>query len=101
MSIAAVVHRSPGIVGAIVAALGPGLLGAQPSVAVEQRIQRIENALLPPVLLQGEATSTTKLTDRMAALRVPGVSVAVLHDGKIKWARGFSGARISAETRII
>lgn len=94
LSIAAVVRRSPGVVGAIVAALGPGLLGAQPGVAVEQRIARIENALLPPVLRQGEAPATTKLPDRMAALRVPGVSVAVLRDGKIEWARGFGVARI-------
>jgi CubicO group peptidase (beta-lactamase class C family) len=94
MSIAAVVRRSRGIIGAIVAALGPGLLGAQPDVAVEQRIERIENALLPAVLIQGEAPSTTKLTDRMAALRVPGVSVAVLHEGKIEWARGFGVARV-------
>jgi hypothetical protein len=78
----AAIRRSPGIVVAMVVALGPGLLGAQPGVAVEQRIHRIENALLPPALLQREAPAETKLADRMAALRVPGVSVAVLHDGE-------------------
>lgn len=90
----AMVHCGPGIFGAMIAALGPGLLVAQPSVAVEQRVQRIANALLPPVLVRGEAPSTTALADRMAALHVPGVSVAVLHDGKIEWARGFGVARV-------
>ena len=30
----------------------------------------------------------------MAALHVPGVSIAVIHDGKIEWARGFGVTRI-------
>lgn len=94
LSLAALVRRSRGIVGILVAALGPGLLGAQPGAAVEPRIERIASALLPAVLIQGEAPATTKLTDRMAALRVPGVSIAVLHDGNIEWARGFGVARV-------
>ena len=51
-------------------------------------------ALLPPVLVQGETPATSKLVDRMAALHVPGVSIAVVHDGKIEWARGFGVTRI-------
>jgi CubicO group peptidase (beta-lactamase class C family) len=34
------------------------------------------------------------LADRMAALHVPGVSIAVIHDGKIEWARGFGVTRV-------
>ena len=62
--LAAMVHRGPGIFGAMIAALGPGLLVAQPGVAVESRVQRIANALLPPALVHGEALSTTALADR-------------------------------------
>ena len=61
---------------------------------MEQRIQRIQNGLLPEVLVKGEPAVTTKLADRMAALHVPGVSVAVIHNGKIEWARGFGVTRI-------
>src|SRR6202030_9529 len=50
--------------------------------------------LLPPVIVQGETPATTKLVDRMAALHVPGVSIAVIHDGEIEWARGFGVTRI-------
>jgi CubicO group peptidase (beta-lactamase class C family) len=50
--------------------------------------------IFPPVIIQGEAPTTTKLVDRMATLRVPGVSIAVIHAGKIEWARGFGVASI-------
>jgi CubicO group peptidase (beta-lactamase class C family) len=64
-------------------------LSAQTPASVEQRVEHIQNEILPPVLLKGESGQATKLTERMSALHVPGVSVAVIHDGKIDWARGF------------
>jgi CubicO group peptidase (beta-lactamase class C family) len=82
------------VAGAIFSTVVPGLLTAQPSDEIEQRIEHIQNAILPPVLIKGEAVSTTKLADRMAALQVPGVSVAVIHDGKIEWARGFGVTQV-------
>jgi CubicO group peptidase (beta-lactamase class C family) len=84
------------ISGAFVCALTFGSLAAQvvtgPS-ALEQRIQRSQE-LLPPVVTKGEPVQSTKLTERMAALHVPGVSIAVIHDGKIEWARGFGVTKI-------
>ena len=53
--------------------------------------------ILPPVIIQGETPATTKLADRMAALHVPGVSIAVIHAGKIEWARGFGVTSIGGE----
>jgi CubicO group peptidase (beta-lactamase class C family) len=67
---------------------------AQPPAEIEQRIQQIQNAILPPVLIKGEPPVTSKLADRMAALHVPGVSIAVIHDGRIEWARGFGVTRV-------
>ena len=66
---------------------------AQAPVEPEQRIRHIQDAILPPVITKGEPPATTKLADRMAALHVPGVSVAVIHDGKVEWARGFGVTR--------
>ena len=62
--------------------------------ATEEHIRRVENELLPPVLVRGEPIQSTRLVDRMAALHVPGVSVAVIHEGKLEWARGFGVTRI-------
>jgi CubicO group peptidase (beta-lactamase class C family) len=79
---------------AILSTIGASVLNAQVPVQIEQRIQHIQDALLPAVLTQGEPPAATKLADRMAALHVPGVSIAVIHDGKIEWARGFGVIRV-------
>jgi CubicO group peptidase (beta-lactamase class C family) len=69
------------------------LSAAQAPAEVEQHIQHIQAAILPPALTKGEMPATTRLADRMAALHVPGVSIAVIHDGTIEWARGFGVTR--------
>ena len=61
---------------------------------IEQHIEHIQDNLLPPVLVEGESISSSKLSDRMAALHVPGVSIAVIHAGKLVWARGFGVVRV-------
>jgi CubicO group peptidase (beta-lactamase class C family) len=85
----------------LAALISPDALAAQPGI--EQRIERIQETLLPPVLVQGESTPLTSLTTRMEALHVPGVSIAVIHGGKLEWARGFGvtkigGPPVTAET---
>jgi len=70
---------------------GPG------SVPVEERIAHITSALTPVVIIEGEEPVAAKLEDRMRQLAVPGVSIAVISDGEIEWARGFGFADL--ETR--
>src|SRR5262249_15565032 len=60
----------------------------------ELRIKRIENGLLPAVLVEGENIKLPGLSERMQAVHVPGVSIAVIHHGKLQWARGFGVMRI-------
>jgi CubicO group peptidase (beta-lactamase class C family) len=72
-------------------------LGAQN--VVEQRIRRIENGLLPPVVLKGRPIKTTKLEDRMRELKIPAVSVAVFHNGRIEWLRAWGMADLAARRR--
>jgi CubicO group peptidase (beta-lactamase class C family) len=71
-----------------------GVSTAQPPVEIERRIEHIQNAILPPVLIKGEPPASSKLADRMAALHAPGVSLAMIHHGKIEWARGFGVTRV-------
>ncbi|HXB68369.1 MAG TPA: serine hydrolase [Candidatus Acidoferrales bacterium] len=86
----ALIRRLPGVAfGALIL----GTLAAQTPSLIEQRIQRIQDSIPAQVVVKGEPASTTKLADRMAALHVPGVSIAVIHDGKIEWARGFGVTR--------
>lgn len=74
-----------------------GLVAAQskkePS-AVEQHIEHVQAALMPAVIVKGVPVQTTRLAERMAALKVPGVSIAVIHNGQIEWARGFGVAKL-------
>lgn len=55
----------------------------------DERIARVENGLRPAVVLAGEPVSTRTLADAMRQTHVPGVSVAVIHDGRIAWAKGY------------
>ena len=56
----------------------------------------VESALLSTVTTRGEPVARPSLADRMAELGVPGVSVAVLVDGKIAWARGYGLADVES-----
>jgi CubicO group peptidase (beta-lactamase class C family) len=59
--------------------------------------QRVEWALLPPLQVQGEALAPTTLRERMAALKVTGLSIAVFDEAGQVWAKGYGLA--DAETR--
>lgn len=76
------------IAGALLAS-GSGILKAQAPDDIQQRIRQIQEAIIPASIAKGSAPVTSKLADRMAALHVPAVSIAVIHGGKIEWARGF------------
>jgi CubicO group peptidase (beta-lactamase class C family) len=60
------------------------LLTAQSPVA-----DRVERGLRGPVVLKGQAPQRHAIADRMAALKVPGVSIAVVDAGQVAWARGY------------
>ena len=70
----------------------PSPLHGAPSDDIARHVGQVEDHILPPVLTTGQAGAPLK--DRMAALRVPGVSVAVIHDGRIEWARGYGVTKI-------
>jgi CubicO group peptidase (beta-lactamase class C family) len=80
------------------------VFGASPaSAGTNEEIARIENGLRPAVALAGAPVATRILLDEMKRLHVPGVSVAVIKDGKIAWARGFgvayeNGPAVTAQT---
>jgi CubicO group peptidase (beta-lactamase class C family) len=82
---------------------GVGAQTVAPSAETQRHIERVEAGLVPPVIVKGDTHAVHTLQERMAALHVPGVSVAVIHQGKIEWAQGFGvmsvgGAKVTAET---
>lgn len=73
------------------------------SAETQQHIKDVEAGLLPSVVVKGDAHPGHSINERMAALHVPGVSVAVIHHGVIEWAQGFGvmsagGPPVTAET---
>jgi CubicO group peptidase (beta-lactamase class C family) len=59
------------------------------SMATEARAARVERELLPGIIIKGRPLPAKSLAERMAALKVPGLSVAVIEDDKIAWAKGY------------
>jgi CubicO group peptidase (beta-lactamase class C family) len=68
----------------LVLALAQIAFGQSPA---QSRIERVEKGLLPAVLIKGEPGWT--IQDRMKFYKVPGVSVAVIRDFKIDWAKAY------------
>lgn len=62
---------------------------AQVSSGIVERIRRVENGLLPAIVIKGQSISGMKLADRMRFYKTPGVSIAVINNGAIEWAKGY------------
>lgn len=62
---------------------------AQANVSVRQRIDRIENGLLPAVVVRGQEPPRTTIRAVMERYHVPGASIAVINDGRLEWARAY------------
>lgn len=62
--------------------------------------QSIENNVQKSIVVAGEQQLQRTLIERMQEENVPGVSIAVLQDGKITWAKGF-GIANSKTNQII
>jgi CubicO group peptidase (beta-lactamase class C family) len=71
--------------------MSPALFAATP----DARVAQVENGLRPPVLVEGD--KTWSIADRLKHYGVQGVSVAVIRDNKLEWARGYGIA--DAETK--
>ena len=52
-------------------------------------ISKIENNLIPSVIIEGDSLENFSLQERMKHYNIPGVSIAFINNGKLKWAKGF------------
>jgi len=52
-------------------------------------ITSIENGLLPAIMIKRDSVIGFNLVERMKHYNVPGVSIAIVKNGKIKWAKGY------------
>src|SRR5690349_2723931 len=67
----------------------PHMATEQVTDATAARIGRIESAVLQEPIWRSRDAAPIPLADLMAQQGVPGVSVAVIHEGALEWARGY------------
>jgi CubicO group peptidase (beta-lactamase class C family) len=70
---------------------------------LDERISRIENGLQPNLQIKyGDSVSIQyyNIEERMKELGIPGVSIAVMNNGVIEWAKGY-GMADSSENREV
>jgi CubicO group peptidase (beta-lactamase class C family) len=53
------------------------------------RIRRVENGVLPAVVVKGETFGVFSIPGMMEKLNIPGVSVAVIYDGRLEWTKTY------------
>jgi CubicO group peptidase (beta-lactamase class C family) len=57
--------------------------------AADQRMAGVESGLLPAIVFKGETGKPVSIASRMRHHRIPGLSIAVIDQGKTQWARGY------------
>ena len=62
------------------------------------RIERVENGVLPAVVVKGETFEVFSIPGMMEKLNIPGVGVAVINDGRIEWARSYGLKEVGGES---
>ncbi|MFT6416561.1 MAG: CubicO group peptidase (beta-lactamase class C family) [Gammaproteobacteria bacterium] len=73
-------------------------LGQQSTAS--QELAAIENGLLLPRIVAGTVFETYNLEERMKVLNVPGVSIAVVRKGEIRFAKGYGMANTTTGTKV-
>jgi CubicO group peptidase (beta-lactamase class C family) len=76
----------------------PARATGEPETRPEARARRVENGLVE--FVQGTSDSASPrpakkatLSERMASYRIPGVSIAVIEDSRLDWAKGYGVLR--------
>ena len=67
---------------------------------LQARISRIENNIQPMLQIEGEEVPTYSIEDRLKELDIPGVSIALVSNGKVEWAKGY-GVANKSENRMV
>ena len=71
-------------------------------IDLDARIKRVTNNLLPTIgiVVKGRPLPSATLLERMAAYRVPGVSIAVINNFEIEWAGAFGVKQSDGEDPV-
>ena len=77
-----------------------GATQKNPSAAVEERIRHVEAGLVSIPMGEGQAPLQFNLQQLMGALKVPGLSVAVIHDFNLAWVKAYGVTEAGTSTLV-
>jgi len=60
----------------------------------------VEHNLLPAVMIAGRSAPLWSVEDRLQRYNVPGVSIAVINDGQIDWAKGYGVLGVHGSEKV-
>ncbi len=63
-------------------------------------IAAIENGLMPNILFEGEEKLALSIAQRMEYHKVPGLSIAVIRDGRLAWAKAYGYANTGSKAAV-
>ncbi|HAF31162.1 MAG TPA: serine hydrolase [Bacteroidales bacterium] len=67
---------------------------------IEGEINAIENNLLPAIQIKDEPVKKYTIAERMEHYKVPGISIAVVKDGELHWAKGYGIANTNDSSEV-
>ncbi|MFK7782544.1 MAG: serine hydrolase domain-containing protein [Psychroserpens sp.] len=67
---------------------------------IQKEIKTFENSLLPPILVNDQPVVKFNIMERMKHHNIPGLSIAVVRDGKLHWAKGY-GKRTTEKEGLV
>ncbi len=74
-----------------------GTTAADSPSETQQHIKKVESCLTGPVVVRDDPHRCHSLQERMIELHIPGVSIAVVHNGRIEWARGYGARQVGGD----
>jgi CubicO group peptidase (beta-lactamase class C family) len=80
----------------LVIVLAQAVVGQSP---VQSRIERVEKGMLGPTLIKG--APGWAIQERMGLYKVPGVSIAVINDFKVEWARAYGVKDVETREPVV
>lgn len=68
--------------------------------SVRDEIKTIENSLMPYIQEEGKVVELMELEDRMRVHKIPGISIAVIKNGRLHWSKGYGIANTITNTPV-
>lgn len=67
---------------------------------IDKEIREIENGLTESIIIENDSAKNYSIEERMEYWNVPGISIAIVRNEKLRWAKGYGKANIQKGTKV-